>query len=839
MARPRNPKPSSQPHRGLFFRVILFILRVFIAIGDVVRFIIRSLFLIPVRTYNIIVSVIQRGIAIAKPKRSRGRPKKKISIGSKINQWLVVGDRIIDTTTTALKKTARILANIPKHIRGAFSYGIDTLMEGLRKKWEEHRALQKTLSKKRLKKEKELAKIVHPKPLFVWPTFIFRKRRGRKPKLSKIEQAKSFIAGITATILFFYIPITTYSWLKTLPNPHLLSQRDIEVTTKIFDRNGALLYEIYSDQNRTPLPLANIPKSVKDATISIEDRDFYYHQGISVKGIARAASEIIFKNQIQGGSTITQQLIKSALLTPEITITRKIKEVVLAFWAERLYTKDQILEMYLNQVPYGGTAWGVEAASQTYFGKSVRDLNLAEAALLAGLPAAPTEYSPFGDHPEKAIERQHEVLQSMVETHAITKEEEAKALATPLTFAKPRIGIRAPHFVMFVKNLLEERYGPRLVDQGGLRITTSLDLSIQEKAQEVVKNSVDSLASLRVGNGAAMVTNPKTGEILAMVGSKDYFDIPNQGNVNVTTALRQPGSSIKVVNYSAALENGFTAASVLDDSPVVFQSVGSPPYSPVNYDGKFHGPTPLRYALANSYNIPAVKVLNKIGVGTMIDKGKLMGITTWQDPTQYGLSLTLGGGDVTMYDMMKVFGTLANEGKRVDLLPILKVTDYTGHVYEDNKPAQSVQAVKPEVAWIMSNILSDNDARTAAFGPNSSLVIPGKTVSVKTGTTDSKRDNWTLGYTPSYVVGVWVGNNNNAPMDPLLTSGITGAAPIWHDIMTMLLKDKTDETLTRPYDVIPVPCYYNRPEYFIEGTQPVSGQCAPLPTPTPSPTPTP
>ena len=324
-----------------------------------------------------------------------------------------------------------------------------------------------------------------------------------------------------------------------------------------------------------------------------------------------------------------------------------------------------------------------------------------------------------------------------------------------------------------------------------------------------------------------------------MAGSKDYFNLADEGNVNVTTSLRQPGSSIKVVNYATALENGFTAASVIDDSPIVYNTPGSPPYAPVNYDGMFHGPTPLRYALGNSYNIPAVKVLAKIGVSSMIAKGKLMGITTWEDESRYGLSLTLGGGDVMMTDMAKVVGTLANAGRRVDPLPILEVTDYTGRVFERNTPKSGVPAVKPEVAWILSNILADNNARTNAFGPNSSLVIPGKTVSVKTGTSNDKRDNWTVGYTPSFVTAVWVGNNNNAPMDPYLTSGVTGAAPIWHDIMVELLKDKPDEVLPKPDNVIGIPCYFGRVEYFVKGTEPVGGRCAPLPTPSPTPTPKP
>lgn len=659
-----------------------------------------------------------------------------------------------------------------------------------------------------------------------------------KPQIPRfVIHPRSVLIGVGITVIFIMLPYNALLFLRSLPNPQLLTQRDLEVSTKILDRNGQLLYEIYTDQNRSPVKLENIPLYVKEATIAIEDRDFYHHPGFSIRGIARAASEILIHKKVQGGSTITQQLIKSALLTPEVSVVRKTKEIILAFWAEHLYSKDQILEMYLNQVPYGGTAWGIESASQTYFNKSVAQLTLAEAALLAGLPAAPSEYSPFGNHPELAIERQKEVLKRMVDDGDITQEEEARALAEPIRYAQARIGIRAPHFVMYVKELLEEKYGPRLVERGGLRVTTSLDINIQDKMQNIVHSNVDSLANLQVGNGAAIVTDPQTGEILAMVGSHDYYDIAHDGNVNVVTSHRQPGSSIKVITYATALENGMTAATILNDAPVVYQQAGGPSYAPVNYDGKFHGPVPLRYALANSYNIPAVKTLAAVGLPAMMEKARLMGIESWTDPTQYGLSLTLGGGDVTMLEMAQVYGTLANLGKRQDLMPILKVTDYTGKEIENNTPAKPVDAVKPEVAWILSDILADNQARSAAFGPNSSLVIPGKTVSVKTGTTNDKRDNWTAGYTPQIVAVVWVGNNDNTPMNPYLTSGITGAAPIWHDMMVELLKNRPDETEPKPSTIVTIPCYFNKVEYFISGTEPAGGRCSAIPTITPTPTP--
>lgn len=816
MARKKALKLRRQLQPSVFTDVFLAPISFLIAIGDYVRFIVLLFLSMPGITYKIISALANNvgEAAVHWVAEKRGRPRGKRKLRSFVVRSFV---------NSSLQRLSRI--RLPKF----------PTLPSIR-----FPAIQMP--------KLSLPAIRLPRlPKFTLPKILRLPQPDKKPGIviykrpAAVEsfQWKGFVIGISAAALFFFLPYRAYQFLTALPNPELLTRRDLEVSTKIYDRNNVPLYEIYADQNRTPLPLADIPKYVKNATVAIEDQDFYRHKGFSFRGILRASREMLFRKKIQGGSTITQQLIKSAFLSPEVKISRKIKEILLAVWAEQLYSKNQILEMYLNQVPYGGTAWGVEAASQTYFGKSVKDTTLAEAAILAGLPAAPTEYSPFGSRPDKAFERQQEVLRRMVEDRYVTKQEAEAALSQTIHFVPPRIGIRAPHFVMYIRTLLEERYGPRMVAQGGLRVKTSLDIATQEKMEEIVRTNIESLKRLQVGNGAALVTNPKTGEILAMVGSKNYFDLPAEGNVNVTISFRQPGSSIKVVNYAAALESGMTAASVIDDAPVVYNTPGSPPYAPVNYDGKFHGPVTLRYALGNSYNIPAVKTLARIGVKTMIEKGRQMGITSWEDESRFGLSLTLGGGEVTMLDMTKAFGTLANGGKRIDLLPMLEITDYTGKVYERNKPKKGEQAVKPEVAWILSNILSDNTARTSAFGPNSLLVIPGKTVSVKTGTSNDKRDNWTIGYTPSYVAAVWVGNNNNAPMNPYLTSGVTGAAPIWHDMMVELLKDKSDEVSPRPENVVVLPCHFGRVEFFVRGTEPPGGRCAPLPTPTPSPTPTP
>lgn len=677
--------------------------------------------------------------------------------------------------------------------------------------------------------------------------FIMFPRRKRKQytkysnktssPLSIIARSAALILLGSLVMLLFTIGLEMAAIVKALPNPALLTTRDIPLTTKIYDRNDILLYEFYQDQNRTIVPLQEIPESVKQATIAIEDREFYHHQGFSIRGIIRASRETLLNENLQGGSTITQQLIKSALLTPEVSLRRKIKELILALWAEHMYSKDQILEMYLNQVPYGGTAWGIESASQTFFNKHVSELTLAEATLLAGLPQAPSEYSPFGSDKNKAINRQHEVLRRMKEDGYISQSQLDEAKNEKLIFAVPQVPIRAPHFVLYAKEYLEKRYGERQILQGGLRIKTTLDVRLQDKVQEIVASEIEKVKNLQVGNGAVLVTDPTTGDILAMVGSKDYFNTQDDGNVNVTTALRQPGSSIKVVTYTAALERGFTAATLLDDSPITYRILGQPPYSPVNYDNKFRGLVSLRYALGNSYNIPAVKTLDRIGIMTMIEKGREMGINTWDDTSRFGLSLTLGGGEVTMIDMAEVYGTLANEGKRVNLSPILEITDYTGKVIQKGNQAIPVQATSPEIAFIISDILSDNTARTQAFGPNSSLVIPGKTVSVKTGTTNEKRDNWTIGYTPSSVVTVWVGNNDNSPMNPQLASGVTGAAPIWNQVMKEVLKDKPNEVPQRPPSIITVPCYFGRQEYFIAGTEPKGGRCQSFPTPTISPTP--
>ncbi len=604
------------------------------------------------------------------------------------------------------------------------------------------------------------------------------------------------IIGLIAS--YFYI-------LKDIPSTATIGSTSYPQSSKIYDRNGKLLYTIFTTRNQTYVPFKQIPNHVKNATIALEDKDFYKHGAVDIRGITRAFYSTVFKKEVQGGSTITQQLVKTSLLTPERTISRKVKEIFLAFIVESVYSKDKILEMYLNQVPYGGTAYGVEAASHVYFDKPVEKLNLAESAFLAALPEAPSVYSPFGSRPELGKTRQLEALKRMRELGYITSEEERGAIELELKFSKIQNKILAPHFVFYIKDILEQRYGPRAVEQGGLHVTTSLDLDLQAYAEASVAGEIETLKNLRVSNGAALISDPRTGEILAMVGSRDYFDDAIDGNVNVTLAKRQPGSSIKPINYAVGLIKGYTASTPFVDDRVCFPNPGQRPYCPVNYDGRFHGVQQMRFALANSYNIPAVKMLKANGVEAMIATASAMGITTFSEPDRYGLSLTLGGGEVTMLNMVEAFGVFANNGYRITLAPVLKVIDSRGHVLEEYKPPKSPifgKRVLPDgVAYIISHILLDNGARASAFGENSVLRIGNYPVSVKTGTTNDLRDNWTIGYTPSRVVATWVGNNDNTPMSGIV-SGVTGAAPIWHDLMAKVLEGTEPQWPQKPDNVV-------------------------------------
>lgn len=608
--------------------------------------------------------------------------------------------------------------------------------------------------------------------------------------------------------------------IKDLPDAKLLANYSSDVSTKIYDRNGVLLYKIYKDENRTPVALNDIPRHVQLATIAAEDAEFYSHNGFSIRGITRSILRNIEKGELGGGSTITQQLVKNTLLTPEKTLSRKIKELILSVQVEKTFSKDEILEMYLNEVSYGGTAYGIEEASLVYFGKNVGQINLSEAALLAGLPKSPSRYSPFND-PASSINRQKEVLNLMMINKFITEDLENSALAQKVTFAQNKIDIKAPHFVMYVKSLLAEKYGEDVLEKGGLEVVTTLDYELQKAAEQIVLEEVEKLKGLRVGNGAAVVLNPKTGEVLAMVGSKDYFDTEADGNVNVTIRPRQPGSSIKLVNYAYALSHGFTPATIINDAPVSFSLPGQPTYSPKNYDGNFRGNLTLRSALAESRNVPAVKILASYGVGKMIELGQLMGITTWGDTSRFGLSLTLGGGEVKLLDLAQVYATVANYGKRPNVNPILSVRNFNGKLLGLNGCAPTslveqyisseahasetsvgncpqTQILDSRVSFMLTDILKDNNARAPAFGRSSLLVVSNHPeVAVKTGTSNDLKDNLAVGYSQDVLVAVWVGNNDNSPMSRV-ASGITGASPIWNKIMSFALKDKESLSWARP-----------------------------------------
>ena len=686
-----------------------------------------------------------------------------------------------------------------------------------------------------------------------------RKFTSRLSRISKDSSSHPFVKqsnfnkrrfwirffGLSVTVLFFsliaMIVFTLFSFVifaKDLPSPNKLTARDSSLSTKIFDRNNKLLYDIYGDKNRALVNWNQLPPNVKNATIAIEDKDFYNHRGFSATGIVRAAFNIMVFRKLQGGSTITQQVVKNTLLTSERTVTRKIKEFILSIQVERKYTKDEILQIYLNEVPYGGTAWGIEAASQTYFNKEAKDLTLAEAVILAGFPQRPSYYSPYGTNPKAYVDRAQSVGKRMREDGYITKEQEEqlKEEIAKIAFSPNDQGIQAAHFVFYVQEHLSEKYGEKLVEQGGLKVTTSLDLELQKKVQQIVADEVSKLAEFKVGNGASVVLDPKNGQILAMVGSKDFFAKDYEGQVNVVTAHRQPGSALKPFTYATAFKAGYTPAYNIMDVPTEFPGgAGQPPYKPVNYDGKYRGPQQVRFALGNSLNIPAVKMLAMVGVKNMLRTAYDSGIKslepTQQNLERLGLAVTLGGGEVTLLELTTGYATLAAKGEYHEQISILKVEDRNGKVLDEVKESKGKRVIDEEVSFLVSHILSDNNARTAVFGPSSLLAVSGRTVAAKTGTTDDKRDNWAVGYTPSYVVGVWVGNNDNSPMNPQIASGVTGATPIWRSIMSEILSGKQSEEFSKPDNVTALvidafggglPCrdFPKRSEFFIKGTEP-------------------
>lgn len=611
--------------------------------------------------------------------------------------------------------------------------------------------------------------------------------------------------------IFTSILIVWASTLK-LPDFRSFTERKVQSSTKIYDRTGEiLLYDVHQNIKRTVIPYEEMGTNILNATVAIEDSEFYQHKGIRLSSIVRGTiwAKLTGK-KVQGGSTITQQLIKNTLLTPEVTITRKIKEWILAIKIERVLNKEDILALYINEAPYGGNLYGIEEASKAFFGKEPKDMTLAESSYMAAIPNGPTYYSPYRKNKDKLDERKNLVLKRMLDLRFITEDEYNNAKNEVVVFLPEQpMHIAAPHFVFFIKDYLEKRYGRSTLEEGGLKIITTLDYGLQKKAEEIaLKRAKENEKSWDGNNASVVVIDPKTGQILAMVGSRDYFDKTIDGNFNVATAERQPGSSFKPIVYSLAFEKGYTDQTTLFDVKTEFNSSCRPDgtdtketcYTPNNYDNGFRGPMTLRNALAQSINLIAVKLLYLVGVSDSIKMAHSLGITTLKnDQNIYGLSLVIGGGETTLLDMTSVYGVFANSGVRNQTQGILSVSDGNGNVLEEYKNNPQ-QILKTNTIRILSSILSDNEARTPTFGANSILKIPGREVAVKTGTTNDNKDAWTIGYTPSVAVGVWVGNNDNKPMKK---GGAALAGPIWNEVMTEALKTLPIESFEKPEKIDP------------------------------------
>ena len=625
--------------------------------------------------------------------------------------------------------------------------------------------------------------------------------RGRRAWLKLLAKA-----GLMAALLGFVLFGSVFAYYSfTLPSPDKLLDRRVPESTKIFDRNGKQLYEVYGEAKRTIIPLDQIPDYAKGATIAVEDKDFYRHGGISFVGIIRAVviNAVTFSKR-QGGSTITQQFVRNAVLTREKAYTRKIKEVILSLQLERRYKKDEILQLYFNEIPYGSNAYGIQAASQTFFGKDAKDLTLTESAYLAALPKAPTYYSPFGPHREELDQRADTVLRLMADQGYITKEEKEAAQGQAVEFRQIGRGILAPHFVMYVQDLLAEKYGEISLQEGGLKVTTTLDLDLQKIAEEAVQKQVPLNEKYNANNAAMVAIDPMTGQILAMVGSRDYFNKDHDGAVNVALRPRQPGSSFKPYIYAAAFKNGMSPATMLMDVETNFGQFGGQEYVPHNYDGASRGPVSIRTALQGSLNVPAVKTILLVGLKESLDMAERMGITTLQDRTRFGPSLVLGGGEVKLLDHVSAFGVFAANGVRHEPVAILKVEDSKGRTLDEYKESRGREVLDPQIAYQINSVLSDNEARAYIFGRSNRLTLPGRPVAAKTGTTQDYHDAWTVGYTPQLAAGVWVGNNNNAAMKNR-SDGSMVSAPIWNEFMRRALEGKPVLSFTRPEGIAELP----------------------------------
>jgi penicillin-binding protein 1C len=627
-------------------------------------------------------------------------------------------------------------------------------------------------------------------------------KRTRTPKNLLLFIFSIFI--IFAGILVF--------WLSSLriPDFHSFEDRKVINSTKIYDRTGTvLLYDIHQDIKRTNITFEKMGANIKNATVAIEDSEFYNHSGIRITSIIRAILSNLFNVGIGGGgSTITQQLVKNTLLTQKVSYIRKIKEWFLAIKIDGSMPKEKILEYYLNENPYGGNIYGVEEAAKTYLNKDPQSLTLAEAAYLASIPQSPTILSPYGKNRDKLDARKNLVLSRMLELNFISPEEYNTAKNEVVTFIpQATMGIKAPHFVFFIKDYLEQKYGSDLVENGGLNVTTTLDYDLQQKGEQIVKEGAIKNEKDWNGKNAGLVAiDPKTGHILTMVGSRDYFDKTIDGNYNIATAIRQPGSSFKPFIYATAFNKGFTPNTVLFDLPTEFQTTcdvygralpghnQKDCYKPNNYDGKFRGPMTLRNGLAQSINVIAVKLFYLAGLVDSLKTAEDMGISTLTDVGRYGLTLVIGGGEVSLLDITSAYGVFANNGERNPYTGILKVEDKNGNILENYIP-NTKEVLPKNTALTVSSILSDNVARTPTFGASSILLIPGKDVAVKTGTTNNNKDAWTIGYTPSIAVGVWAGNNDGTKMK---SGGSTVAGPIWNKFISEALKVLPNEKFEKP-----------------------------------------
>ncbi len=631
---------------------------------------------------------------------------------------------------------------------------------------------------------------------------------ARLPKLPHWLQI-TILAGLAGFFLFlsFGIIWAAFAPLPTIDN---FQNREVAQSTKIYDRTGNIvLYDVHGTMRRTAVPLDQISPYIQQASIAVEDNTFYTNAGFRPKSFLRAVLvnlRIIPGIIGQGGSTITQQVVKNALLTQRKTPIRKIKEIILALRLTRIYPKDKILNTYLNETPYGGTIYGVQEASQYFFGVDAKDVSLAQAAYLAALPQRPTYYSPYGNHKDALDVRKNFVLQQMKVNGFISEEDYQKAKEEKVTFRKESdAGIKAPHFVFYIREYLEQKYGVDAVQSGGLKVTTTLDYDLQKKAEEIVTNYAPGmLANFDASNQAMVAVDPKTGHILTMIGSKGYFDETIDGKVNVAVSNRQPGSSFKPFVYAAAYQKGYTPDTIVFDLQTQFSTNcrpedttnNEPPcYSPQNFDGKFQGPITLRNALAQSVNIPAIKTLYLAGIKESITLAENMGITTLGDPNRYGLTLVLGGGEVNLLELTGAYGVFANDGVKNPVTGILKVEDNSGNILEQYEE-QSVRILDPQIARLTNDVLSDNVARTPEFGADSPLYFPGYNVADKTGTTNDYRDVWVLGYTPGIAVGAWAGNNDNSPMQKKIAAFII--APMWHDFVLYAIQKYPSDSFIAP-----------------------------------------